>query len=87
MINKIKITLLVAALTLGGFVSTKAAEVPQSRQQVMLSFAPLVKQSAPAVVNIYTKTVVKARPNVRNLLEDPLFKKFFGDRFSFGRVR
>lgn len=83
--NWIKITLLSAALTLCGFVVTNAAEVPQSREQITLSFAPLVKQAAPAVVNIYTKKVVQSRPTASNLFDDPLFKKFFGDKFSFGQ--
>lgn len=87
MIYWMKITLLSAVLTIGGFVSTNAAEVPQSREQVKLSFAPLVKRSAPAVVNIYTKTVFQARPNASNLFDDPLFKKFFGKNFSFGQPR
>lgn len=85
MIHSMKITLLVAVMTMLGFVSTNAAEVPQSREQVHLSFAPLVKKSAPAVVNIYTKKIVQARPNASNLFDDPLFKKFFGEKFSFGQ--
>lgn len=50
------------------------AAVPQSFDQIKLSFAPLVKQTAPAVVNIYTKTVVKQNFNVH-----PFFRQFFGD--------
>lgn len=57
-------------------------EVPQSQLQVQLSYAPLVSQSAPAVVNIYTKKVVRSRRSA--LFDDPLFKRFFGDSFSFG---
>lgn len=57
-------------------------EVPQSQAQVQLSYAPLVSQSAPAVVNIYTKKVVRSRRSA--MFDDPLFKRFFGDSFSFG---
>src|SRR5689334_18683921 len=35
--------------------------VPLARDQITLSFAPLVKRAAPAVVNIYTKKVVQTR--------------------------
>ncbi|MBO6838818.1 MAG: serine protease, partial [Alphaproteobacteria bacterium] len=39
-----------------------AQQVPQSREQITLSYAPLVEQVAPAVVNIYaTKVVETAR--------------------------
>ena len=56
--------------------------VPQSATQVKLSYAPLVSESAPAVVNIYTRQVVRSRRS--SMFDDPLFKRFFGDQFSFG---
>ncbi|WP_417457535.1 Do family serine endopeptidase [Kordiimonas sp.] len=56
--------------------------VPQSNAQVQLSYAPLVSRAAPAVVNIYTKKVVRSRRSA--LFDDPLFQRFFGDQFSFG---
>jgi serine protease Do len=57
--------------------------VPESREQITYSYAPVVKRTAPAVVNIYAKKVVaqRSRPS---LFDDPLFKKFFGDDFPFG---
>jgi len=63
-----------------------AQVVPQSQQQIDLSFAPLVKQVSPAVVNVFTKRVVReqARSPFAN---DPFFQRFFGDRFSFGMPR
>jgi serine protease Do len=54
-----------------------AQTVPNSREQVRLSFAPLVKQAAPAVVNIYTRRVVKAAASP--LFADPFFRRFFGE--------
>lgn len=57
-------------------------EVPQSTAQVQLSYAPIVREAAPAVVNIYTKKIVRSRRSA--LFDDPLFQRFFGDRFSFG---
>ncbi len=56
---------------------------PRSRQQIELSFAPLVKRTAPAVVNIYArKEVARARSP---FFDDPFFRRFFGEDFGFGR--
>ncbi len=41
------------------------------------SLAPLVKKAAPSVVSIATKGTVSARQNP--LMEDPFFRRFFGD--------
>jgi serine protease Do len=57
--------------------------VPESREQVTFSYAPVVKRTAPAVVNIYARKVVQRRSGPA-LFEDPFFKKFFGDDFPFG---
>ncbi len=51
--------------------------VPQTKTQIELTFAPLVKTSAPAVVNIFTRTVVKERPT-SPFFDDPFFQQFFG---------
>ncbi|MDW3096783.1 MAG: DegQ family serine endoprotease [Alphaproteobacteria bacterium] len=66
--------------------NAQAQTVPTSKAQIDLSFAPLVKQVAPAVVNVFTKRVVReqARSPFAN---DPFFQRFFGDRFSFGMPR
>ena len=44
--------------------------------QVQLTFAPVVKRVAPAVVNVYSRSVVQAQVNP--LFADPLFQRFFG---------
>ena len=78
---------LVLALAMVGIPMVSAkTRVPSSRDEIRLSFAPLVKRVAPAVVNIYTKRVVRSRP-ISPLFNDPLFRKFFGERFSFGQPR
>ena len=46
--------------------------VPESQVQLQLSFAPIVRQAAPAVVNVYSSRVVQ-RPAM-----DPFFERFFG---------
>lgn len=50
--------------------------LPQSTAQMQLSFAPVVKRVAPAVVNVYARTVVKQQ--VMPMFADPLFQQFFG---------
>jgi len=52
--------------------------LPQSRAEITTSFAPLVKRTAPAVVNIYARQVVRAQANP--LFNDPFFRRFFGDQ-------
>ncbi len=52
------------------------AAVPESKTQIQLSYAPVVKRVAPAVVNIYTKRVVKER--VSPFMGDPFFDSFMG---------
>ncbi len=59
-------------------------QAPRSAEQVQLSFAPLVKRAAPAVVNIYARKVVRARA-ASPLFDDPFFRRFFGDDPFFGR--
>ena len=61
--------------------------VPSTHEQVTLTFAPVVKKSAPAVVNIYTRRVVQAQNTP--LFNDPFFRRFFGDDVNslFGMPR
>ncbi|MDP2493365.1 trypsin-like peptidase domain-containing protein [Shimia thalassica] len=57
-------------------------KVPQSQAEISLGFAPLVKQAAPAVVNIYAKRVVNVRQSP--FMGDPFFQNLFRD---FGETR
>ena len=58
-----------------------AETVPASQAQIQLSFAPVVRETAPAVVNIYARRVVAQRSSP--FADDP----FFGDLFrNFGQV-
>ncbi len=50
--------------------------MPQSRDEVSLSFAPVVKKAAPAVVNVYASRTEKVQRNP--LFDDPVFQQFFG---------
>jgi Do/DeqQ family serine protease len=51
--------------------------VPVSQVEIKLSFAPLVKKVAPAVVNIFTRKTVTKR-SFSPLFDDPFFRRFFG---------
>jgi len=57
--------------------------VPQSTEQLTLSYAPIVKKAAPAVVNIYTRKKIKVNA-ISPLMNDPVFRQFFGDRIPGG---
>ena len=70
-------------LALGGTARAEGRVVPGSRAEMQMSFAPVVRDVAPAVVNVYSKRVVQERPQ-SPLFNDPFVKQFFGDRFSFG---
>jgi Do/DeqQ family serine protease len=60
-------------------------QTPQSRAEVQLSFAPLVKQTAGAVVNVYG---AKREQRQRNsFFDDPVFREFFGGRPNQDRVQ
>ncbi len=58
---------------------------PQDRAQVEMSFAPVVARAEPAVVNIYTRRVIRT-PGVSSLFDDPFFRRFFGG-FGMGVPR
>lgn len=64
----------------------KDRELPQTREQITLSFAPLVRQVSPAVVSIYTRRVVSSRSG-HPFLDDPFFAPFFQDGFGGGLTR
>ena len=49
--------------------------MPTSAAQSQLSFAPVVKRVAPAVVNVYATHVVQ---NNNPFMDDPFFRQFFG---------
>ena len=77
MLSALVLVLCAAAVSMnaGEAVAQAAARVvPKSEQQLQLSFAPVVRRTAPAVVNIYSKR------KVRNpFANDPLFGRFWGD--------
>ena len=70
------IRILAALLTvLWGSAALAQTQVPQNQTEIRLGFAPLVKEAAPAVVNIYASRVTQARANP--FMDDPFFERFF----------
>jgi Do/DeqQ family serine protease len=73
-----------------GFLTSGAAlaqtmKVPDSQGEITLSFAPVVKRAAPAVVNIYTRKVIER--NFSPFAGDPFFERLFGDMFPGAQTR
>lgn len=58
--------------------------VPKDRPEITLSFAPVAKKAAPAVVNVYVRERVRQRSP---FLDDPFFRRFFGRDFGIPRER
>jgi Do/DeqQ family serine protease len=50
--------------------------LPFGREDMQLSFAPLVREASPAVVNVYAARIVTRRSP---FADDPFFGQFFGD--------
>lgn len=68
------------AVTLRGTESAVRV-LPENRAQIQYSYAPLVKNTAPAVVNVYAARQVRQRRSP--FAGDPFFERFFG-RNAFG---
>lgn len=62
------------------------SRVPGSETEIRLTFAPLVKRVAPAVVNIYTRRVERVA-QTSPLMNDPFFRQFFGNLSPQGQPR
>ena len=49
--------------------------MPADAGQLQLSFAPVARRAAPAVVNVYSARVNRSRAT---MMDDPFFRQFFG---------
>ncbi len=81
---------IISALTLclaAPLASADDKAVPASAGAVQLSFAPIVKTTAPAVVNVYSQRKLVEDQDSNSFFQDPFFRRFFGDGGSFGRPR
>jgi serine protease DegQ len=69
----------------GGDVVTVKEPAPEAGAQPVASYSDAVRKAMPAVVNIFTSQQVK-RPR-HPLMDDPLFRYFFGDQPESGTQR
>jgi len=67
-----------------GPAAAQRKEPPASREMAQYSFAPIVKKAAPAVVNVYVRGKVQIQSP---FADDPLFRRFFGERFGMPAER
>ena len=77
-----RLPLILSAALLAAAPLAAETRVPASQADITLSFAPVVKQAAPAVVNIYASRVVETRQSP--FAGDPYIDRLFRD---FGTTR
>ncbi len=80
------LALLIAIQGLTESALAQVRDVPREKRQIELSFAPIVREVAPAVVNIYAKRIVRQRA-MSPFFDDPFFRRFFGKDSPFGGSR
>ena len=75
-----KVFVLLSALmfTLPCLAQQTAKQIPDSKPQITLSFAPVVKKVQPAVVNVFAQRVEQQTQQHNPLFDDPIFQRFFG---------
>ena len=72
---RLSIAVMAFALGIAGAQAQTQRVVPESKAQVQLSFAPVVRQTAGAVVNVYAKRNERRQ----NAAIEDYFRRFFGD--------
>lgn len=69
------LTILCLSLALTTPLAAQERRLPSSQAEIRLSYAPIVQHVQPAVVNVYAAKLVQNR---NPLLDDPIFRRFFG---------
>ena len=82
---RLTVVLLAVLVTIVPLSARSEIRVPNSKFEISLSFAPVVKRTAPAVVNVYAKSI--QREVDTGLMADPFFRRFFGNDNNLGRPR
>ncbi len=72
-----KVLTTLAIVVLGALPVQAETRVPASQAEIALGFAPLVKEAAPAVVNIYAKIITEGESRRSPFMNDPFFDDFF----------
>jgi len=80
----VRVALIACALALPAM-AQETRTVPRTRTEITLSFAPVVRHTAPAVVSIYARKLVSDRASPFE--GDPYFERFFRDMFPDGDRR
>ena len=62
---------------------TATKTLPRAQGEIELSFAPLVRTAAPAVVNVFTRRSVQQGRPLSPFFNDPFFRRFFGEDSPF----
>jgi Do/DeqQ family serine protease len=75
MIDMRVVMALLLSLAATGPAASQDRRVPASSTELKLSYAPIVQRVHPAVVNVYAAKVIQNR---NPLLDDPIFRRFFG---------
>jgi Do/DeqQ family serine protease len=70
----VKTLIAAVVIALAGVAAAQERRLP-TQSELRLSYAPVVQHVAPAVVNVYAAKVVQNR---NPLLDDPIFRRFFG---------
>jgi Do/DeqQ family serine protease len=81
----IAVAVLAVSMLASAPASGQRREPPPSREAAQYSFSPIVKKAAPAVVNVYVRARVATF--VSPFADDPLFRRFFGERFGMPQER
>ncbi|MBL4756497.1 MAG: DegQ family serine endoprotease [Rhizobiales bacterium] len=71
------------AIYLIGVGQAQERVLPETQTEIQLSFAPLVRQVIPAVVNVYASRRVQQQQRTSPFRNDPFFRRFF-DGQGFG---
>ena len=66
--------ILIAGIAFAGVAAAQERRLP-TQPELRLSYSPVVQHVAPAVVNVYAAKMVQNR---NPLLDDPIFRRFFG---------
>ncbi|MEG9862399.1 MAG: Do family serine endopeptidase [Parvularculales bacterium] len=61
-------------------------QIPQSLGEIQLSFAPVARRAAPAVVNIYARRIVRRQEGL-SPFSNPFFRQFFGNQLLWDAPR
>jgi len=81
--KKFAVAMALIALGIASNLSAQTRAAPSSDAEIKLSFAPIVRKTGPAVVNIFARRkVVEQRQGW--MFSDPFFRRFFGDQIPFG---